>query len=53
MWMNFCACSVIALTTSGCDTPVEFTAMPAAQSMNRLPSTSSTMAPSPLAMTNG
>jgi len=30
MWMNFCACSQIALTTSGCETPVEFTAIPAA-----------------------
>ena len=40
-----CACSVIALTTSGCEWPVELTAMPAAQSRNTLPSTSSTIAP--------
>jgi hypothetical protein len=44
---------VIALTTSGCEWPVEFTAMPAAQSRNRLPSTSSTVAPDPRSMTSG
>jgi hypothetical protein len=53
MWMNLPACSVIARTTSGCETPVELTAIPAAQSRNRLPSTSSTTAPSPRAMTKG
>ena len=45
--------SAIALTTSGCETPVEFTAIPAAQSRKTLPSTSSTSAPSPRAITSG
>ena len=53
MWMNFAACSEMAFTTSGCETPVEFTAMPAAQSRKTLPSTSSTTAPSPRAITSG
>src|SRR5262245_27440058 len=53
MWRNFCACSTIAATTSGCECPVELTAIPAAPSRNRLPSTSSTIAPSPRAMTKG
>ena len=38
---------------SGCEWPVEFTAMPAAQSRNTLPSTSSTIAPAPRSMTSG
>src|SRR3954468_14410370 len=53
MCRNFCACSTIALTTAGCECPVEFTAMPAAQSRKTLPSTSSTDEPAPLAMTSG
>ena len=36
------AWSTMALTTSGCEWPVALTAMPAAQSRKRLPSTSST-----------
>src|SRR6478609_242765 len=43
----------MALTTSGCEWPVEFTAMPAAQSRKMLPSTSSTVDPVPRAMTSG
>src|SRR5436189_6188542 len=53
MWRNFCAWSVIALTTAGCEWPVEFTAMPAAQSRKTLPSTSSTIEPHPRSMTSG
>src|SRR5438105_7979720 len=47
MCRNFCACSTIARTTSGCEWPVELTAIPAEQSRNTLPSTSSTIAPAP------
>src|SRR6478609_2068545 len=53
MCRNFCACSVIARTTSGCEWPVELTAMPAAQSRKTLPSTSSTIAPQPRSITSG
>jgi hypothetical protein len=53
MCRNFWACSVTAATTSGCEWPVELTAMPAAQSRKTLPSTSSTIAPHPRAMTSG
>src|SRR5712691_8741224 len=53
MCRNFPACSVIARTTSGCEWPVELTAMPAAQSRKTLPSTSSTVAPDPRSMTSG
>src|SRR5262245_27326731 len=53
MCRNFCDCSTIARTTSGCEWPVEFTAMPAAQSRKRLPSTSSTVDPLPRSMTSG
>jgi hypothetical protein len=53
MCRNLRAWSVIAWTTSGCECPVEVTAMPAVQSRNTLPSTSSTLAPSPRAMTSG
>ena len=45
--------SAIAFTTSGWQWPVDVTAMPAVQSRNRLPSTSSTITPSPRAMTSG
>jgi hypothetical protein len=52
MCRNWCACSTIAWTTSGCEWPVEATAIPAVQSRKTLPSTSVTVAPEPLAMTS-
>src|SRR5262245_13011598 len=51
--MNLCACVVIARTTSGCACPADTVAMPAQQASHAFPSTSSTTAPAPLAMTNG
>jgi hypothetical protein len=47
------ACSWMAATTFGCEWPVEQTAIPAAKSRNRLPSTSVTVAPDPDAATSG
>ena len=41
----------IAATTFGCEWPVEQTAMPAAKSRNRLPSTSVTTHPTPVSAT--
>jgi hypothetical protein len=43
----------MAFTTAGCECPVDVTAMPAAQSRKRLPSTSSTDDPVPREITSG
>jgi hypothetical protein len=43
----------MAATTLGCEWPVEQTAMPAAKSRNRLPSTSVTTIPAPDSATSG
>jgi hypothetical protein len=43
----------MAATTFGCEWPVEQTAMPAAKSRKRLPSTSVTLMPEPDSATRG
>jgi hypothetical protein len=53
MWMSWPACSRIAATTFGWAWPVAQTAMPAAKSRNRLPSTSVTTMPEPDSATSG
>ena len=52
-WMYFSACCWMARTTSFGAWPAFRTPMPPAKSMKRLPSTSSSMAPSPRAMNTG
>ena len=53
VWVNRSTCSVTAATTRGAEEPTVVTAMPAARSMNRLPSTSSTMPPEARAANTG
>jgi hypothetical protein len=53
MWMRRPDCSRIAATTFGCEWPVEATAMPAAKSRKRFPSTSVTTIPEPVSATSG
>ena len=52
-FLDFAAACCTAATTLGCACPVEQTAMPAAKSRNRLPSTSQASVPRACDITNG